>query len=266
MWVYVDSDPRPDRWSPRAYIACTHSEIIVSFGTRDWPAERTQEALKRAYMVAAEISTAREHSEDWAGGSHDGEFTYDEFWAFIADRRQAAATVAAKRVLTAKRRMEFSRVRHDVMLALIDSGVHYVCAKAECEVAQELHLDHIIPMSRGGTDDLNNMQFLCVSHNAAKGDQMPVYSLRPVADNLTHPDWARSKHREQCHVSARNEEEAREFAKNEFDIAASKPMPGSSISVNPWLNPDLVECTGVGQFGGESMPHGMVTIPSDHRD
>lgn len=95
---------------------------------------------------------------------------------------------------------------------------------------------------------------------------MPVFSLRPVAENLTHPDWVRSTHTKECHVSATNEAEARDFAKSKFDIAASKPSPSALVPVSPWLNPDLVECKEVGQIGGDAMPHGMVTIPSDRRD
>ena len=94
---------------------------------------------------------------------------------------------------------------------------------------------------------------------------MPLFKLRPVAENLDHPDWARSTHTAECQVRAANEREAREFAKAEFDIAASKPTPSALVPVNPWLNPDLVECKDVAHLG-DMPPHGMVTIPSDRRD
>ncbi len=95
---------------------------------------------------------------------------------------------------------------------------------------------------------------------------MPLFKLRPVAENLTHPDWARSTHTAECQVRAANEREAREFVKAEFDIAASKPTPSALVSTSPWLNSDLVECADVRHLGSDIPPHGMVTIPSERRD
>ena len=91
---------------------------------------------------------------------------------------------------------------------------------------------------------------------------MPLFKLRPVAENLTHPDWARSTHTAECQVRAANESEAREFVKAEFDIAAGKPTPGALVPANPWLSYDLVECKEMGDFGGDMPPHGTVLIPS----
>ena len=86
---------------------------------------------------------------------------------------------------------------------------------------------------------------------------MPLFKLRPVAENLTHPYWARSTHSAECQVRAANESEAREF-----DIAADKPTPAALISTSLWLNPDLVECKDVAHLGGDMPPHGSVLIPS----
>ncbi len=40
-----------------------------------------------------------------------------------------------------------------------------------CGATEYLTADHIIPLSRGGTSDLANLQVLCRSHNAAKRDR-----------------------------------------------------------------------------------------------
>ena len=39
-------------------------------------------------------------------------------------------------------------------------------------------IDHIIPMSRGGTDDLENLQMLCAPCNARKGNRIICYRKR----------------------------------------------------------------------------------------
>lgn len=43
----------------------------------------------------------------------------------------------------------------------------------ECNVTDAIEIDHIIPLSKGGEDALSNMQLLCRSHNASKGDKLP---------------------------------------------------------------------------------------------
>jgi 5-methylcytosine-specific restriction endonuclease McrA len=45
-----------------------------------------------------------------------------------------------------------------------------VCVK--CGSAKQLHFDHIIPYSRGGGDDAENLQILCQTCNLAKGDRL----------------------------------------------------------------------------------------------
>jgi len=42
----------------------------------------------------------------------------------------------------------------------------------KCGSAVELHFDHIIPLSRGGGDDAENIQLLCRSCNLAKGPRL----------------------------------------------------------------------------------------------
>ncbi len=44
------------------------------------------------------------------------------------------------------------------------------CTK--CGAAQDLHFDHIIPHSRGGSDEVLNLQLLCRTCNLAKSDRL----------------------------------------------------------------------------------------------
>lgn len=60
------------------------------------------------------------------------------------------------------------------LMEMIDGGIPYICASTECECTDDLTLDHVIPLSRGGTDEIANLQFLCRSHNSKKGDRKEV--------------------------------------------------------------------------------------------
>lgn len=41
-----------------------------------------------------------------------------------------------------------------------------------CPAEENLHIDHIMPLSKGGTDDETNLQVLCVRCNLRKGDRI----------------------------------------------------------------------------------------------
>ncbi|MFN2427121.1 MAG: HNH endonuclease [Candidatus Binatia bacterium] len=57
------------------------------------------------------------------------------------------------------------------MLALIEAGVPHVCAEPGCGDIEALTVDHVVALSRGGTDDLSNLRFLCRVHNSRKRDR-----------------------------------------------------------------------------------------------
>ena len=68
-----------------------------------------------------------------------------------------------------RRRHYFQQVRQERILALIErDGL----ACAECGTVEKLTVDHIIPISKGGTDDLDNLRLLCRSCNSSKGDKI----------------------------------------------------------------------------------------------
>lgn len=52
------------------------------------------------------------------------------------------------------------------------AGIPKVCALCG-ETQAKFHLDHIIPRSRGGSDDASNRQWLCATCNLAKGALTP---------------------------------------------------------------------------------------------
>lgn len=47
------------------------------------------------------------------------------------------------------------------------------CCK--CSSFKELHIDHIIPLSKGGSNDEDNLQLLCSECNLAKGNKIESY-------------------------------------------------------------------------------------------
>lgn len=89
---------------------------------------------------------------------------------WIATEKQKQAQKKAKRVHSMRRRTVFAQKRDELMLALIERD-GYSCT--ECGELEGLTIDHIIPLSKGGSDTLENLQLLCQRCNSAKGDKMP---------------------------------------------------------------------------------------------
>ncbi len=87
---------------------------------------------------------------------------------------------------------------------------------------------------------------------------MHVFRLTPVPENLVHPDWQRSTHKERCLVYAKNEEGARIYAKAEFDISVESSIPAHLVPTTPWVQPELVECTELPHTGGDLASEGTV--------
>jgi 5-methylcytosine-specific restriction endonuclease McrA len=98
-------------------------------------------------------------------------YLIDEIRRIASDYRNVKVAREAKKIHTKRRRAQFNQIRDDLVLKLLAAGRAYVCAKDSCSVNSNLTVDHIIALSKGGTDDLVNLQFLCGPHNSEKGDR-----------------------------------------------------------------------------------------------
>lgn len=53
-----------------------------------------------------------------------------------------------------------------------------------CGTSENLTVDHIVPKSKGGTDDFENLQVMCHKHNTSKGVR-----LGPVVKAWRNPKF-----------------------------------------------------------------------------
>ncbi|MCL4296314.1 MAG: HNH endonuclease [Anaerolineae bacterium] len=68
-----------------------------------------------------------------------------------------------------RRRRQFRKVYNRLFTALVLRD-GYVCQI--CGATRKLTVDHIIPVAKGGSDDLFNLQLLCKRHNSQKHDEL----------------------------------------------------------------------------------------------
>ena len=141
-------------------------EIILS---SKWVTASSDETLLAAVRRMTALSE-HPYLQHTSPGISDSFSSIDEFLSSYQHSLVSSASAARKLALLPVRRQEFSRLRADRELALIERD-GYACAVSGCNVIAELTIDHVIPLSKGGTDDLSNLSFLCRSHNSAKGDR-----------------------------------------------------------------------------------------------
>jgi hypothetical protein len=125
-----------------------------------WPQEDTLDEYERKLNIILNSKYADEDDKQEA----------QKQMAWVAGERQKRIEKEARKKLIRKRRSQFQSRQLQLMLALIERD-GYKCA--ECGEADSLSIDHIIPLSRGGSDDLGNLRIMCRKHNSAKGDRVP---------------------------------------------------------------------------------------------
>lgn len=83
-------------------------------------------------------------------------------------RKEKIDQLSKKKTSTTKRKAFTKSIRHEVF-----KKCNYRCV--ECGATKDqtsLHIDHILPISKGGNDELNNLQILCQACNLAKHNRI----------------------------------------------------------------------------------------------
>ena len=58
-----------------------------------------------------------------------------------------------------------------------------LCAGCKVDIPFKLYeVDHVVPVSRGGTDHLDNLQLLCAHCNRLKGDRPQEYLVAKLSE------------------------------------------------------------------------------------
>lgn len=90
---------------------------------------------------------------------------------YIFDEGEAERIRSAKKQRRATQRNEVAS-RYEQLFVAIGRRDGFACA--ECgSTGSDLQIDHVYPLSRGGSNDIRNLQLLCPPCNLAKGDSVP---------------------------------------------------------------------------------------------
>ena len=92
---------------------------------------------------------------------------------------------ARQKVVKYLGRAEYVGVLRKEDIQILFKRYNYKCAL--CFSQEDLTIDHIIPLIKGGTNDLSNLQILCRYCNLRKRDlvyHIPMFKRKPQIENL----------------------------------------------------------------------------------
>lgn len=144
--------------------------VLVHREALDVSAEELFQAIRTAYSHMDDNHLLDASCGGMGPLSKYRELQYEDYLRLLDEIKAAEAGAQAKKRHTRIRRAEFNSKRSHLVLAMLDASIPHVCAVPECEVLDGLTVDHIKPISRGGTDELSNLRFLCRQHNGRKRD------------------------------------------------------------------------------------------------
>lgn len=128
------------------------------FARLDAAIEREEKATQKLKKIAEEL--AKECHPIWHCGDSDGGYVInvikEEFYKYVSRPQKLEAT---------SRKPIPNKVR-----TMVFENNAYRCVV--CGDYKKLVVDHIHPVSKGGTNDLDNLQTLCWSCNALKSDKV----------------------------------------------------------------------------------------------
>lgn len=102
-------------------------------------------------------------------GNRNRSISFDQLLTLLEVHERTLTTKRARAAMIRSERKVFNQNRDRLALAMIEAGQEYVCAI--CKSPGDLTIDHIVPLSAGGQDELDNLRFLCRVCNSRKGNR-----------------------------------------------------------------------------------------------
>jgi 5-methylcytosine-specific restriction endonuclease McrA len=135
--------------------------------------EVNKAAVRRYQEKNRELSNAR--ATEWRRNNPDLRKKIVRSWEQANPDKRAAS---ARRRRAASFKAEGSHTTADIQN--IRREQRNMCAYCQCKLGRKGHLDHIVPLSRKGSNWPSNLQWLCAPCNLSKGAKDPTEFARSL--------------------------------------------------------------------------------------
>jgi 5-methylcytosine-specific restriction endonuclease McrA len=123
-----------------------------------------QSAPRRLYMIA--------YLKEWRKNNPERARYLGQRWMLENPDKARAFRKASKARRAARLRQAGGTItRHDVLLMFKSQKAK--CWYCQCDISGGYHLEHRIPLSRGGSNDPSNVVLACADCNLSKGAKLP---------------------------------------------------------------------------------------------
>jgi 5-methylcytosine-specific restriction endonuclease McrA len=124
---------------------------------------------RRANKSPEQLEGARAAGLKWSRNNKEQAAAIRRKW--LIDNPHKSREMAARR--RARIAGQLGNMPDNAFKTILDR--YPICLFPGCEEADNLHIDHVIPIALGGMHDINNLQVLCRHHNTSKGAKVADY-------------------------------------------------------------------------------------------
>lgn len=135
--------------------------------------------LKRRWQ-AIPVEKRKARKREWYSKNRDHAVEYSRRWELEnPDRARENSAEVARRRRARKLNAGGSHTRAEIKAILEAQGHRCAYCRADLRKSKK-HLDHIMPLARGGSNAAANLQWLCAPCNLAKGAKDPAEFARGI--------------------------------------------------------------------------------------
>lgn len=152
----------------RAYYAANSDELKAKAAAHY---ERTKARSSERYQAKRQVISARNRSTREADGER---IRAEQRCRYKVNPASAIARANKRRAILARAAVGTDRAAYRTFIDAVRNAESIACRWCHVLTPKaERRIDHVIPVSKGGADDVSNLCCACRLCNARKGDKLP---------------------------------------------------------------------------------------------